>query len=101
MALYKQTVQALLFPYQYLESTGAEANHLDKDEDKAVNERGKPKTEYASLWQNQNRIIYENKSDYDKLSDEDKATAFWATDPAAVKRYEEKGAIEKIENYEK
>jgi hypothetical protein len=101
MALYRQKEQALLFPFQYEESTGKEATHATKDEDKAVNERGKPKTEFANLWQGQGRILYENKSDFDKLSDADKENAFWASDSAALKRYEDKGAVEKIEDYEK
>lgn len=101
MALYKMVDEALLFPFQYIESTGLEANHLTKDEDKAVNERGKPKTEYASLWKGQGRLLYESKADYDKLSDADKAKAFWLTDSNLLARYLDKGAIEKVENYSK
>jgi hypothetical protein len=101
MALYKQLHNALLFPYQYVESTGSEAKHFTKDDDKALNERGKPKMEYASLWSGQNRLLYENKADYDQLSDADKANAFWATDSNLLARFEERGAIEKVENYSK
>jgi hypothetical protein len=101
MALYKQTVEVLLFPYQYLESTGQEAGHLTNNDDKAVNDRGKPKTEYINLWQGQNRLLYESKADFDKLSDSDKATAFWAHDSNVLAHYESKGALEKVENYEK
>lgn len=97
MAIYKQVDEALLFPYQYDEETGGEAKHDSKKEDLAVNERGKPKTEFASLLKQQGRYLYETATDFNKFSDADAANAFYASDKNLLKRYLDKGAIEKVD----
>ncbi len=97
MAIYKMVEETLLFPYTFVEATGAEAKHDTSKDDLAVNERGKPKTEYANLRRNQTRYLYETKADFEKMSDADKANAFYASDQRMLNRYADKGAIEKVD----
>lgn len=85
--------QALLFPYQFLAANGAEARHDTTAADKAVDERGTPKKEYALITRRENRLLYENATDWGNLSADEKTRAFWASDSALLTRYTNKGVI--------
>lgn len=100
MAIYKMVEETLLFPYAYVEATGAEAKHDEEKVDLALSEQGKPKTEYANLRRGEGRYLYENKADFDKLNDSHKSTAFYVSDQRLLKRYVDKGALQKV-NYSK
>lgn len=97
MAVYKVVQERVLLPFQYVEATGEEAKHDTDVKELDVNEKGNPQTAMATLERRSGRLIYQNKTDYGKLSEEDQATAFYAHDKYSVNRLEKKGAIEKVD----
>ncbi len=87
MAIYSVVQEVLLFPYTYLESTGDEAKHDTAEEDLAVDERGNPKREYAAIKKSEGRLLYEDSTDWDKLTNAEKEKAFYASNPGILSRY--------------
>ncbi len=86
--------EVLLFPFQYLAVNGAEARHDTVIGDKAVDERGTPKTEYALIKRNENRIFYDAAADYDALTADQKSRAFWLYGNTGLRdRYINRGVI--------
>lgn len=97
MAIYKLAMQKVMMPYHYLSSTGLEADHTASVNDKAVDERGNPKSALVAIDIREDRLLYQNDSDYNLLSDEEKANAFYVTDDAALNRLIHFGALESVE----
>lgn len=97
MAVYKVVQERVLLPYQYLENTGEEASHDTDAKTLAVNERGNPETAVATLERRTGRLIYQTKTDFGKLDEDEQASAFYAHDKYSVNRLEKKGAIEKVD----
>lgn len=96
MALYKLVQERVLVPYYYLASNGMEAKHDTDSNVLAVDERGNSKSAIATLERTQGRIIYQDQADFDSLSEEEQANAFYTFDEAALNRYLDKGAIEEV-----
>lgn len=96
MAVYKQVSERLLLPYHYIAASGMEANHDTNADALSVNERGNPETAIVTLEKRNDRVIYQSAADFDSLSEEEQASAFYAFDEYSVNRMERKGAIEKV-----
>ncbi len=85
MALYQVAQERLMLPVKYMEDTGEPAVHDTPDIELAVDERGKPRRVYFVAYQGQ--YIYTAKSDYAKMTDEQKENSLFCDHKAAIGRF--------------
>ncbi len=86
--------EIVLVPYQYIAATGNEARHNTPLADKAVDERGNPKTEYSLVRRSENRLLYTAAADYDTtMTADQRSRALWVPSAAPLDRFVAKGSL--------